>query len=413
MRILFLTPQIPYPPHQGAAIRNFNLIAHLAARHTVDLITFAPHDIVRSGLPDAHPLKTHCRRIALVNPPVRGMAKRLASTLFSPRPDMAYRLDAPDFHAQVQAWLADGEYDILQIEGIELVQYARHVKSPQPVVIFDEHNCEYLLQRRAALSDLRTPRRWHAAAYSLLQWSKLRVYEAHACRAATAVVAVSRPDAAALQRIAPAARIHVAPNAIVLEDYPPAPVTDNREAPFTILFTGKMDYRPNIDAVLWFASNVWPELTQAIPDVRWQIVGMNPHPRLDRLRALPGIEITGAVPEILPYLHACDAFIIPMRVGGGTRFKALEGMAVAKPIVSTRLGVEGIDVKTDQELLLADTPTDFVTALRRLADDRARGSSLANALGQNARRFVAAHYTWDRIIPSLESFYRGVLPTVP
>jgi glycosyltransferase involved in cell wall biosynthesis len=335
---------------------------------------------------------------------------------------MALRLESPAMHQLVQSWLADGDYGIVQIEGIELAQYARHIDRQKCAFIFDDHNCEYLLQQRNALTDLRTPRRWHAAAYSLVQWAKLRRYEAQICAEANAVLAVSQPDQAALQRIAPQATIHLAPNGIELDAYAPAQIANRATSTggpsrFTLLFTGKMDYRPNIDAVLWFADQVLPHLITVAPEIHFQIVGMNPHPRLDPLRLNPHIEITGAVPDPIPYLHAANLFVIPMRVGGGTRFKALEAMAARKAIVSTTLGVEGIGVQSEREMLLADAPDEFAVAILRLLADQHADASLTHRLGQNAYDFVSANYTWDRIIPTIDRLYAQFLskqtPTNP
>ena len=412
MHILFLTPQVPYPPRQGTSIRNFNLIARMAQNHTVDLLTFlAPGD----SLPPSSPLHSLCRRIKAVPQPDRGMSARLRSTLMSTLPDMALRLESSEMHRCVQAWRLDGGYKIVQIEGIEMAQYARHIDQSDCTVIFDDHNCEYLLQQRNALTDLQNPRRWHAAAYSLIQWAKLRRYEATVCHSAQAVIAVSQPDQAALLQIAPQANIVVAPNGIDLAAY------ERRQEPnfirdtgrFTLLFVGKMDYRPNIDAVLWFAQEVLPSLVAAAPEIHFQIVGMNPHARLDVLRRHPNIEITGMVADPIPYLQTANVFIIPMRVGGGTRFKALEAMAASQAIVSTTLGVEGIGVTGEEEMLLADTPDEFAVAiLRLLADQRADGA-LSQRLGQSAHRFVADNYTWEKIMPVLDQLYNQVQPDQP
>lgn len=416
MHILFLTPQVPYPPRQGTSIRNYHLLAHLAQRHTVDLLTFmAPGD----ELLHDNPLFRHCRRIATVAQPVRRTSERLRDLVTSPLPDMALRLESSDMHQLVQSWLSDTPdgtpYDIVQIEGIELAQYARHVDPNQSVIVFDDHNCEYLLQQRNALTDLRNPRRWHAASYSLVQWIKLRRYEAKVCNAAHAVVAVSQPDRAALQHIAPQANLHVAPNGIDLAAYAPKinSLEDEHENKdrFTLLFTGKMDYRPNIDAVVWFAKQVLPHLASVAPEIHFQIVGMNPHPRVEALRRDPHIEITGSVPDVVPYLHAADAYVIPMRVGGGTRFKALEAMAAAKAIVSTTLGVEGIDVQPNQHMLIADSPMDFAAAILRLMADQRAGSPLSKRLGQTAQDFVATHYTWDKIVPTFDQIYTQLQQT--
>jgi glycosyltransferase involved in cell wall biosynthesis len=330
--------------------------------------------------------------------------------LFSPLPDMALRLESQQMHHLVREWLEETAYDIVQIEGIELAQYARHVDSRTCALVFDNHNCEYLLQQRNALTDLRKPRRIHAALYSLVQWAKLRRYEAQVCNSANAVVAVSESDKRALQRIAPNAAIHVAPNGIDLSAYDATPVAHPANSRFTLLFTGKMDYRPNIDAVLWFAQEVLPSLVAAEQQIRFQIVGMNPHARLDTLRNNPHIDITGAVPDPVPYLAAANIFVIPMRVGGGTRFKALEAMAAAKAIVSTTLGVEGIGVHAGEQMLIADTPEEFAVSVLRLIADQRTGSQLSRRLGQNARDFVGSRYTWDRIIPNFDRLYERLQP---
>ena len=402
MRILFITPQLPYPPRQGTSIRNFGLLSHLARRHSIDLLSFlAPGEILNSD----SPLHGLCVRVAALPQPDRSVGQRLRSTLLAGKPDMALRLEADGMWRAVRAWLADGDYDLVQIEGIELAQYAAAVDRRRTAVVFDDHNCEYLLQARNALTDLTMPRRWHAAAYSLVQWAKLRLYEAAVCRSADAVLAVSGPDRDALARIAPAAAIMVAPNGIDLDAYAGRTVDGAHDDRFRVVFTGKMDYRPNIDAMLWFGREVLPRLVASAPKVLVQIVGMNPHRRLDVLRASPHVEITGTVPDVLPYLRDADAYVIPMRVGGGTRFKALEAMAAARPIVSTSLGVEGIGVRHEQEMLIADTAHAFAAAILRLVADRSAGGALAARLGAGARAFVGENYTWTRIVPAIEHVY--------
>lgn len=403
MNILVVTPQLPYPPRQGTTIRNYNLIRGLAQRHTVDLLTFlAPGEELASD----SPLLTLCRHVACVTQPARTLHVRARTTLTTLTPDMGLRLESPAMHALITSWVQQHRYDAVQIEGIELAQYGLAVAGKQrgrqrPALVFDDHNCEYLLQQRNALTDLRRPRRWPAAAYSLIQWQKLRRYEAAAMQGADGVVAVSAADRIALQQLGATTPITVVSNGIDLAHYQPLPLTST-PAP-TIVFTGKMDYRPNIDAVLWFAQQVLPRILAQAPDARFQIVGMNPHTRLDVLRQHPAIEITGAVADTRPYLQQATVYVIPMRVGGGTRFKALEAMACAAPIVSTTLGVEGIDIHSGQEMLLADAPEEFAVAVLRVLADAAGSGVLRRQLGAQGRRFVETHYAWEAIIPQLEN----------
>lgn len=400
MKLLFLTPQLPYPPRQGTTIRNYHLLHALSQHHQIDLLSFVAQG---EALPADSPLHTLCRRIGTVPQPQRTLRRRALDTLLSAQPDMALRLEDKHMHELVDQWLAQETYDLVQVEGMEMAQYGLRVtRCP---FVFDDHNCEYLLQQRNALTDLRVPRRWLAAAYSLVQWQKLRFYEAAICRRAAATLAVSPADQAALATLAPDRPITVIPNGIYLADYPLA-APSIAASPYTLLFTGKMDYRPNIDAMLWFGRQVLPLLQAVEPQVRLQIVGLAPHPRLEELRQNPAVEITGAVPDIQPYLQQAAVYIIPMRIGGGTRFKALEAMAAGKGIVSTTLGVEGIAVRHEAELLLADSPEAFAAAVIRLLRDQQQGGSLGRQLGLRARTFVEAHYSWSKIAPQLEQLYQ-------
>jgi len=411
MRILWLTPQLPYPPRQGTTLRNFNLIRQMAQRHTIALATFlAPGEALT---PDS-PLRSLCAQIVAFPQPERGLPRRLWDTLFSPQPDMALRLESPAMHRAVADLLADFRPQIVQVEGIEMAQYglgalAGQTASPdRPRLIFDDHNVEYLLQKRNALVDLRRPQRWHAAAYSLIQWAKLARYERKLCAQADGVVAVSSVDRDELARLAPdRSPVPVlAPNGIDLDAYSPQtpPRSPELGAP-TLVFTGKMDYRPNVDAVLWFADKVLPLVLAQEPTARFQIVGMQPHPRLDRLRANPAIEITGAVAEIQPYINGAAVYVAPLRVGGGTRFKILEALASAKPVVSTPLGVEGLGVRSQQEVLIDETPAAFARHVVTLIRSRAGDGVLAGRLGWCARKFVEDHYGWERLTPTLDELY--------
>jgi sugar transferase (PEP-CTERM/EpsH1 system associated) len=410
MHLLFFTPQLPYPPRQGTTIRNYNLIKALAQRHRIDLLTFlAPgevltHDNLLYGL---------CSRVAALPQPQRTLRQRAWSTLLSPLPDMALRLEDMAMHELARQWASESAYDLIQVEGIEMAQFglkawhnrAAHPNQQRPALVFDDHNCEYLLQKRNALADLRSPRRWLAAAYSLVQWQKLRWYERMLCRQVDVTLAVSTADKRALHELAPNLRVEVVSNGIDLAEYPAEVTRSSLSPPYQLVFTGKMDYRPNIDAALWFGRHVLPLIQAQESQVRFQIVGMNPHPRLDELRTNPAVEITGAVPDPRSYLAAAAVYVMPLRIGGGTRFKALEAMASGQRIVSTTLGVEGIGVQHERELLLADEAADFARAVVRLLRDGAQGGAYGPQLGDRARQFVEQHYRWEGIIPKLEEVY--------
>jgi sugar transferase (PEP-CTERM/EpsH1 system associated) len=401
LKVLFLTPQLPYPPHQGTSIRNYHFLAHLARRHRVSLCSFLTQP---PGAADLGPLPDLCEAVEGEPQPERSLLGRAWTTLTSPLPDMALRLASAAFHRRLAAWLAREDFDVVEVEGIEMARYLQQVAAARreggPAVVFDDHNAEYLLQQRAFATDRRHPRRWLAALYSFVQWQKLRRYEALTCRLADRVVAVSEADARALERLVPGLRPTVVPNGVDVESYrtyatPPEFPPLRQPA---LVFTGKMDFRPNVDGVLWFWQEVWPLVRARAPEAHFYVVGQQPHPRLAPLREDPTVTVTGFVPDVRPYIAHAVVYVIPLRIGGGTRLKVLEAMAMGKAIVSTSLGCEGFPLRSGEHLLMADTPSAFAEAVLALLQDPSR----RQALGAAAQALAAAQYDWAAIVPRLE-----------
>jgi glycosyltransferase involved in cell wall biosynthesis len=168
-----------------------------------------------------------------------------------------------------------------------------------------------------------------------------------------------------------------------------------------LVFTAKMDFRPNVDAVLWFAREVLPLIRQGAPQTRFWVVGKDPHPRLAPLASDPAVVLTGWVEDVRPYIAGAAVYVIPLRIGGGTRLKVLEAMAMGKAIVSTALGCEGFELVPDQELVIADSPADFAAAVLALLHDPDRREQL----GRAGRRFAGSRYDWQIIVPQLEQVY--------
>lgn len=398
--ILLLTPQVPYPPRQGTALRNWGILRGLAAHHCVSLLTFAAPDQPTEAPP---PLTDIVERVAIIPQPARTTRDRLRDLLTTPRPDLTLRLESPAFRQQLKTWLDTYPFDWLQIEGLEMAPYLdlispstvyRRASLRAPSTIFDAHNCEYILQKRAGSADLHRPRRWPAALYSAIQWRRLRRYEAAVCRCANLVIAVSEADAQALRGIVPALDPLVIPNGITVAEYAAFTGTANLRQP-AFVFTGTMDFRPNVDGALWFAAEVWPRIRAALPEAHCYLVGRHPHRRLDTLREHPGLVITGSVPDTRPYINAATVYIVPLLVGGGTRLKLLEATSIGKAIVSTTLGAEGF-VRPETAMQLADDPAAFAEACVRLAGDAATRAQL------EARARTYAHaYDWDVLLPPL------------
>ncbi|MGD8736862.1 MAG: glycosyltransferase, partial [Anaerolineae bacterium] len=389
-----------------------NLIAGLAHRHRVHLLSFGDPVACQGS-----PLDQLCQTVRIVPTPQRSTGQRLAGLLLSRLPDMARRLPSDQYRAELHELLEGVDPDVVEVEGIELAQYlfqvaAQRARSNVPLLVFDDHNAEYVLQQRAFETDARQVRslagpasnwlrRLVGAVYSYVQWRRLRAYERRACLAADRVVAVSEADAAAIRELDAGLRPIVVPNGVDVAFYAdPGPSLTEGMGPGSrdLVFTAKMDFRPNVDAVLWFAHEVMPLVQREISEARFWAVGKDPHPRLAALAEDPAVVLTGWVEDVRPYIAGAGIYVVPLRIGGGTRLKVLEAMAMGKAIVSTSLGCEGFELASDQELLLADTPAEFAAAVVTLLRDAER----RKRLGRAARRLAETRYDWRMIVPQLE-----------
>lgn len=401
MRILALSAQLPFPPRSGKAMRDYYLLAGLARRHALCLLCMgrSPEETIAAApLAKELPFQT-----ALL--PAHRLPRRLLALLLSGRPDLSWRTDCPAFRRLLSGRLAEEPPDVILVEGLEMAAYGlwarrwlRRAGRPVPRLVLDEHNAEYLLQRRAWEIARREGRSLPVAFYSWVQARRLARFERSACVQADAVVAVSADDRRALLALAPQAQIFVVPNGVDTDEYAPWPAPLASQPP-TLVFTGRMDYRPNVDAVIWFCAEIWPRVRAAVPTARFQVVGRDPTPAVRALAALPGVEVTGEVPDDRPHIAGADVYVLPMRFGGGIRFKLLQALAMARATVSTPLGAEGVEGLEDGvHLCLAAEAGLFaerVVALLGQPAERAR-------LGGAGRALVVARYDWRAILPRLE-----------
>lgn len=401
MKVLALSAQIPYPPHHGKAMRDYHLLGGLARSHDLYLLCLA-----RDGreIASASPLE-RLFPFAAAPRPAHRPPTRLLTLFLSRTPDLVRRCASSAFRRLLAEYLCRHLPDVLLVEGLEMAAYGlwargylRRLGRPLPAMVLDEHNAEYLLQERA-WEIARREKRPLAAFYSWLQAGRLRRFEALACRTADRVLAVSPADRAALLRLAPEASIAVIPNGVDCSAYAPLPPPPDLHPP-TLVFTGRMDFRPNVDAVQWFCREVWPQVRAAVPEVRFQIVGRSPTPAVEALGKIPGVEVVGAVADDRPYIGRADLYILPMRFGGGIRFKLLQALAMERAVVSTPLGAEGVEGLVDGEhLRLADGAGEFaarVVELLRRPEERIR-------LGRAGRQRVVSGYDWQVILPRLEA----------
>jgi glycosyltransferase involved in cell wall biosynthesis len=395
------------PPRFGAQARAHGLMTQLARRHDltavmlIDDVSFDADDCRRA-------MKAYCREVVLVPVPKLGdLARRLlqlrslASTLSFER----LLFTVPALQPSLDRLLRARRFDIVNLEFSVLGHYELRQAPPGerlPAVVVDSHNIDYDLARQHARVGNSLARRIYAGA----NWPKLRREELATYRNADGVYLCSAADERRLLDEVPNIRTTVIPNAADVEYYQPRP-TDPPPDGRTVIFFGHLSYVPNVDGVMHFVQDTWPCIAKAHPEARCKIIGDRPPPSLLAL-AGPRVELTGFVSDLRPHLAAAAALVVPLRLGGGTRLKIVEGMAMGKAIVSTSLGAEGIDAVPNRDLLIENEPAAFANAVNRLLAD----PDLAARIGQSARRLAVERYSWSGAAQALEGFYRRTLEVV-
>lgn len=397
MNLLFLTGNLPYPPTDGWKIRVFSLLKGLASRHKVTVVSFmrriddafAVEQLRDHGI-SVHVLPRDSRYSPITL--AHGLIGQTAFPILNYRDDRMTRLVA-----QV---MQNERFDLVQSESMHMAQYC--LELPQPTIL-DLHNIESLLMKRYAKQETNPLKRLYAE----VTWRKLATYEREVCGRFTHCLTCSDEERVLLQTRSRVDRVSVIPNGVDIvanrgENWPDPPTVHAGER---IVFVGRMDYHANVEGVQWFCRSVWPRIREARPGVKFQIVGGHPVPAISRL-ARPGeIEVTGFVKDVRPYVQQASVVVVPLRIGGGTRLKILEALAMGKALVSTTVGAEGIEAAPSRDLIIADRSDDFADhVVSLLAQPEVR-----RKLGAAGRRLVEDRYNWDTIVASLENLYEQCL----
>jgi glycosyltransferase involved in cell wall biosynthesis len=291
------------------------------------------------------------------------------------------KFTVPQVQEVLRKWIPQRQFDVAVCDFLaSTLNFPREL--PTPTLLF-QHNVETVLWKRKAQFEVR----WLDRLVSKIECAKMIRFEPAQVRRFHHVAAVSEQDRQAMSCMCNPSHISVVPTGVDLAKYQYDP--EARSSQPLVVFTGSMDWEANIDGVEYFCNHIWPQILSKVPDGRFRIVGRNPHPRVRRL-ACKSIEVTGCVPSIVDHLREAAVFVVPLRIGGGTRIKIYEGMAMGKAIVSTTVGAEGLDVQHGRDILLADDTPQFaadVISLLRNEDLRRRLETAASA--------TASQYDWS------------------
>lgn len=375
---LLLAPEVPYPMAGGGALRTASLLEYLGSRYETDVIVFR-----QPGGADPRQFfpRDSVRAVTVIDlPPHRrdpaARALRNAIRLIRGVPPLVDRFSG--FGDAVAGAVAGRRYDVGVVEHLWCAPYLKQIGPACARTVLDLHNLESVLHRRSAGGAAWPAHRVFARAAQRLEADWLPRYET--------VLTASEEDARRARAIAPGARVSVYPNALPLRPWPEAA---DEEA---VVFSGNLEYHPNRSAVRFFAREIWPRLRRQWPGLRWRLVGKNGDAVREFANDDPRIEISGPVEDALAELARCRVAVAPLLAASGTRFKILEAWAAGVPVVSTRMGAEGLGARDGEELLLAEGAEEFAAAVSRLLEC----NQLRTDIAGRARRLLEKEFTWER-----------------
>ena len=389
MRILWLKTELLHPVDKGGKIRTYNMLKALKRNCHITYVTLDDGTAETT----ARELATeYCHELVCVPHRRRekfttGFYVELALNLASDLPYAIKKYESAEMRREIQK--REGQFDVLICDFL-----APAVNVPRDLdcaTVLFQHNVEAMIWKRHYEVQTNPAKK----TYLYRQWRKMVHFEAATCPRFDCVVAVSREDREMMEREYMVKNVYDVPTGVDTDFFRPSGKRERK--PHNLVFTGSMDWLPNEDAIRYFTEQIMPRIRQSVAGVTLTVVGRDPYPGLLELsKRDPSVIVTGRVEDVRPYMEEAAVYIVPLRIGGGTRLKIYEAMAMEKPIVSTSIGAEGLPVIDGEEIVLADTPESFADAVVKLLNDQ----NLANEIGQKAATRVRREFGWDTVADS-------------
>jgi sugar transferase (PEP-CTERM/EpsH1 system associated) len=390
------------PPDTGGKIRSYNILCELAKLHEVTLFLFcAAHEAGAQA--ELRGVVKRLIAVPLDLPEAKGAGELVnyGANLFSREPYNLAKYCKPEVRERLGALLAEEKFDLLLCDFLVTAGAIPWDVSCRKVIF--QHNVETVIWRRHY--QVATNPLWKAVSW--FEWKRMEAAERKYLQKADQVIAVSENDRRTFLKYVDANKVAVTETGVDTKFFQPGA---DEEIPNSLAFTGSMDWLPNEDAIVYFAEEILPLIKQRLADVTLAVVGRKPSRRLIALSAgLPEIQFTGWVEDVRPYVMKRAVYIVPLRIGGGTRLKIFEAMSMGKPVVSTSIGAEGLPVRNGEHLLLADDPAKFADLTVRLLWDAAR----RRQIGMAARHLVEENYSWATVSKGFAQVLEGCVARRP
>ena len=388
MQILWLKTELLHPVDKGGKIRTYQMLRELKRDHKITYLCLDDG----SGDPQAQRLsQDYCDELITVphstTPKFSGAFYReLVANIASPLPYFMKKYESPGMRGAIEAALQKRDFDVLVCD---FLQPSLNVPRRLPVTsVLFQHNVEAMIWKR----HYEVQKNPFKRAYLYDQWRKTKKYEGAACRRFDVVIAVSREDATLMKEGYRLESVADVPTGVNTEYFRPS--DQSRIQSHNIVFTGSMDWLPNEDAMQYFTREILPLIRAKVPDVSLTVVGRNPYPSLIELsKRDPAITVTGRVDDVRPFIESAAVYVVPIRVGGGTRLKIYEAMSMSKPVISTTIGAEGLPVNPNVDIIFADTANSFAEAVVRVLTN----SAFAQEVGERARQLVCDNFGWQKV----------------
>jgi glycosyltransferase involved in cell wall biosynthesis len=407
MKILFLTQIVPFPPDAGPKVKTYHVLRALVGQgHSVTLVSF----IRPEEMPHISALEEICESVHVV--PIRRShiadIGYMIRSYLTTRPFLIERDDLRPMQDLVDHLVKEGDFNFIHADQLTMVQFAIRGASAfpnkRPKVIFDAHNAVWSIVER-----MQENARWFLKPVLGIEARRVKRYEGELLKTVDHVLAVTEVDRAGLEDALNFSKVYkddrVAPITVV-----PIAVDTQKQQPVkrkpgskNIVTLGTLHYPPNADGIRWFFNEVFPLIREHVPDATLTIIGKNPpQDFLDLAADDPkAIKVTGYVPDLVPYLEESALMVVPVRAGGGMRVRILEAFAYAMPVVTTTIGLEGIHATLEQDVLVADSSTDFANRVSGLLTD----VSLQEKLAMNGRKLAETKYDWQVVLEAMSPIY--------